>query len=64
MEKNELKAITTWQVNVCWYGKNRLSPEYSSIEEAIRATASFLEKFTGKYLQVTYVRNTRYITAG
>jgi len=63
-KKMELKAIDVWQVSVKWYGEHRLSPEYPSIEEALNATAPFLKKFNGKFLQVTYVRNQRWVPAG
>ena len=63
-QKQQLRSIETWQVSVNWYGKHRLSPEYTTKEAALNAMASFLAKFEGKYLQVTFVRNVRYVTAG
>ena len=61
--KKPMKAIDVWQVSIKWYGEHRLSPEYATIKDALNATGAFLKKFNGKFLQVTYVRNTRYVPA-
>lgn len=63
-QKQQLKAVETWQVSINWYGKHRLSPEYTTKEDALAAASKFLAKFEGRYLQVTFVRNVRYVTAG
>lgn len=62
-QKKAVKAVETWQLSINWYGKHKLSPEYSSIEEAHANALPFLRQFTGKYLQITYVRNVRYVAA-
>ena len=51
-QKAAVNAVVTWQVSI-----------NATKEEALAAAGAFLEKFEGKYLQVTFVRNVRYVAA-
>ena len=54
----------TWQLSLRWGGAYRTSPEYSTIDELLKAQASFMKQFQGKFLSITVVRNVSYITEG
>lgn len=60
-KKQNVKEIVTWYISVNWYGKWRNSPEYPTKEAALAAMGAFLEKFDGKYLNVTFARSLRYV---
>ena len=61
--KKELREVITWSINVKWNGAWRQSPAYSTYNEALANLAKFCEKFHGKFLSVTIVRNVRFEAA-
>lgn len=54
----------TWQLSLKWGGVYRTSPEYSTIDDCLKAQAAFMEQFQGKFLSITVVRNVKYTTEG
>ena len=54
----------TWQISVQWGGQYRTSPAYNTYQEALEDTGKFLKQFQGHFLNVTYVRNVKYIDQG
>ena len=61
--KPVMKAVETFQLSIKWDGQIKLSPEYATLEEAHANVLPFLKKFQGRFLQVAYVRNVRYVPA-
>lgn len=61
--KQQLREVVTWSVNVKWLGSWRMSPQYSTYEEALANLGKFCAQFHGKFLAVTIVRNVRFEAA-
>lgn len=61
--KQQLREVVTWSVNVKWAGAWRMSPQYPTYEEALQNLGKFCAQFQGKFLSVTIVRNVRFEAA-
>lgn len=68
MQSNQSNASVacevTWQISVQWGGQYRTSSPYKTYQEALEDTGKFLKQFQGHFLNVTYVRNVKYINQG
>ena len=61
--KQQVKQVITWSINVKWAGAWRMSPQYSTYGEALANLGKFCAQFQGKFLSVTIVRNVRFEAA-
>lgn len=61
--KQQVKQVITWSINVKWAGAWRQSPQYPTYEEALKNLGKFCAQFAGKFLSVTIIRNVRFEAA-
>lgn len=61
--KQQVKQVIAWSINVKWAGTWRQSPQYPTYEEALANLGKFCAQFKGKYLSVTIIRSVRFEAA-
>lgn len=61
--KQQVREVITWSINVKWSGSWRMSPQYPTYEEALENLGKFCAQFHGKFLAVTIIRNVRFEAA-
>lgn len=61
--KQQVREVITWSINVKWSGSWRMSPQYQTYEEALANLGKFCAQFHGKFLAVTIIRNVRFEAA-